>query len=93
MGKTQEDEGTRPVKREVVSASANLEVISEENFARRLQGMSACINCQKERYSGSSHSRYGGPRHHNNNNNSSSCLLYTSPSPRDCIVSRMPSSA
>ena len=78
MGKPQEDEGSRPVKREVVSASANLEVISEENFARRLQGMSACINCQKERYSGSSgHNRNSGPRHHhnhhhhhhNNNNN------------------------
>ena len=72
MGKTQEDEGPRPVKREVVSASANLEVISEENFARRLQGMSACINCQKERYNGNGHNRHNGPRHHHHHNNNSS---------------------
>ncbi|XP_070187828.1 uncharacterized protein [Littorina saxatilis] len=70
MGK--EDEAGRPVKREVVSASANLEVISEENFARRLQGMSACINCQKERYYGNTHSRNAGPRHQHNNNHHNS---------------------
>ena len=29
----------------------------------------------------------------NNNNNNNDCLLYTSPSPRDTEVSRMPSSA
>ena len=28
-----------------------------------------------------------------NGGHNTSCLLYTSPSPRDCIVSRMPSSA
>nr|KAG5710458.1 hypothetical protein BaRGS_022276 [Batillaria attramentaria] len=68
MGKTQEEETARPVKREVVSASANLEVISEENFARRLQGMSACINCQRERYGGGgggTNNGRGGPRHTN----------------------------
>ena len=32
---------------------------------------------------------YNGFEHHNNNN----CLLYTSPSPRDGLLSRMPSSA
>ncbi|CAL1530723.1 unnamed protein product [Lymnaea stagnalis] len=38
------------VKREVVSASANLEVISQESFVKRLEGMSStCVNCQRER--------------------------------------------
>lgn len=37
----------RTVKREVVSA--NLEVISEEKFARRREGISSCASCQKER--------------------------------------------
>ena len=71
MGKTQEKGVARPVKREVVSASANLEVISEENFARRLQGMSACINCQRERYFGNGRSRPYGPRQHGNSSSSS----------------------
>jgi hypothetical protein len=49
MGKLQ-DAGRTNVKREVVSASANLEVISQESFVRRLEGMSsACHNCHKER--------------------------------------------
>lgn len=60
MGKSQEEDMARPVKRQVVSASANLEVVSEENFARRLQGMSACLNCQKERSVGAGGGGGGG---------------------------------
>ncbi|KAH9487940.1 CCR4-NOT transcription complex subunit 6 [Bulinus truncatus] len=49
MGKLQDVEKTQ-VKREIVSASANLEVISHEHFVKRLEGMSStCVNCQKER--------------------------------------------
>lgn len=49
MGKHQ-DGGKADVKREVVSASANLEVISHESFVKRLEGMSsACHNCHRER--------------------------------------------
>ncbi|XP_046366720.2 uncharacterized protein LOC124142343 [Haliotis rufescens] len=51
MGKL--TEGKSPIKRETVSASANLEVVSEEKFAKRLEGLSSsCINCQKERTKG-----------------------------------------
>ena len=57
MGKL--NEGKAPVKRETVSASANLEVVSEEKFAKRLEGLgsSSCINCQKERTKGQGHRR------------------------------------
>lgn len=62
MGKLHDGErGPVVVKREVVSASAHLEVISQESFVRRLEGMSSsssssnsghtssCVNCQRER--------------------------------------------
>ncbi|XP_041364150.1 uncharacterized protein LOC121379569 isoform X1 [Gigantopelta aegis] len=57
MGKL--NDGKAPVKRETVSASANLEVVSEEKFAKRLEGLgsSSCINCQKERTKGQGHRR------------------------------------
>ena len=69
MGRSQEEEASRPVKRQVVSVSANLEVVSEESFALRLQGMGCCLNCQKERVY--NHGQGRGPRHHHHNNNSS----------------------
>ncbi|KAI8797559.1 CCR4-NOT transcription complex subunit 6 isoform X2 [Biomphalaria glabrata] len=56
MGKLLDVDRTE-VKREVVSASANLEVISHEHFVKRLEGMSsACANCHRER----SHHKQGG---------------------------------
>ncbi|XP_050394231.1 uncharacterized protein LOC126812086 isoform X1 [Patella vulgata] len=38
---------SKHIKRDVVSA--NLEVVTQESFNRRLEGMSACLNCEKER--------------------------------------------
>lgn len=50
MRDTLESRGKDSVKREVVSASANLEVISQESFVKRLEDMSsACYNCHRER--------------------------------------------
>lgn len=39
----------RPSKSETISMAANLEVISAENFQRRLEGMSSCQDCMKQR--------------------------------------------
>ena len=51
MGKVLDEGQCTGVKPEVVSASANLEVVSRESFVKRLEGMSssACVNCHRER--------------------------------------------
>ena len=57
-------------------------------------GLKYCILLErKELTSGSSWHAAGNVHVISNDPNISSCLLYTSPSPRDGLLSRMPSSA
>lgn len=77
MGKSGAEDsggGRRVVKRQVVSVCGpGVEVVSEEKFARRLQGMSGCVGCHKERSGANTRGLTRGgkapPRSYRNNNN------------------------
>ena len=56
---------------------------SRDNLARYSDGHAYCFGCEYREPA------VGEVNEFNNNN----CLLYTSPSPRDGLLSRMPSSA